>query len=192
MTDRAGISTVALLGPHGTFSEQALFTEPDLAACRLYLVATIPEAIAAALHGTVDAAFVPVENTISGPVPETAEALGTGDGLVFGREVWLEVHLDLLAVPGAKLESIESVVSFPHAAAQCRSYLAAQLPRAELRESTSTAEAAHLVAAGGSSTTAAIASPIAAIVYGLEVLAHAIEDESDNRTRFALLTRRPK
>ena len=192
MTDRDEISTVALLGPHGTFSEQALFTEPDLAACRLYLVATIPEAIAAALNGTVDAAFVPVENTISGPVPETTEALGTNDGLVFGREVVLEVHLDLLAVPGAKLESIETVVSFPHATAQCRSYLAAQLPRAELQASTSTAEAAQVVAGGGSSTIAAIASPIAAVVYGLAVLAHGIEDESDNRTRFALLTRRPK
>ena len=101
----------------------------------------------------------------------------------------LEVHLDLLVVPGTPVTSITRVLSFPHASAQCRRYLAEHLPGAGLGSTNSTADAARLVAEEGDPTVAAIAPSLAARLYGLEVAAHAIEDHPGNRTRFVLLAK---
>lgn len=178
---------IAYLGPPGTFTEEALVSEPDLADRELVAVPTIEEAFAAVVQGGVDAAFVPIENSIEGPVNATIDQLAFADDLLVQREVVLAVHLDLMALPGTTPAAIRRVVSFPHATAQCRAYLRAHLPSAEVGATNSTADAARLVAEQRLAQVAAIAPPLAAKLYGLEVLAHAIEDYQDNQTRFVLV-----
>jgi prephenate dehydratase len=92
-----------------------------------------------------------------------------------------------MALPGSPASEIGRVLSFPHASAQCRGYLEAHLPGAEVGATNSTADAARLVAEGRLVGVAAIAPPLAAKLYGLEVLAHAIEDHEANQTRFVLV-----
>jgi prephenate dehydratase len=180
---------IAYLGPQGTFTEEALLAEADLAEAELVPMPTIADAIRAADQGAVEYAFVPIENSIEGSVSVTLDQLVFESELLIQREVVLEVHLDLLALPGAALSGVERVVSFPHATAQIRRYLAENLPEAAVGSTNSTADAARLVAEGGDPKVAAVAPPLAAKLYGLEVLAHAIEDHQENRTRFVLLTK---
>ncbi len=178
---------IAYLGPPATFTEEALLTEADLAARQLRPVPTIADAFDAVVEGSASAAFVPIENSIEGPVNATVDQLVFSEGLAVHREVVLDVHLDLMGVAGTPLGSVRRVISFPHAAAQCRRYLRDRLPQAEVGEASSTAEAARLVAEAGLAEVAAVAAPLAAKVYGLEVLDHAIEDHDGNQTRFVLV-----
>jgi prephenate dehydratase len=178
---------IAFLGPPGTFSEEALLGEADLAEGELVPAPTIEEAIDAAERGEVDAAFVPIENSIEGSVNAALDRLVFDADLLIQREVVLDVHLDLLARPGTATAAIRRVRSFPVAAAQCRHFLARELPGAEVVAASSTAEAARIVAESGSPGDAAVAPGLTAKLFGLEVLAHAIEDHAGNQTRFVLV-----
>lgn len=178
---------IAYLGPPGTFSEEALMSEADLADQQLIAAPTIAEVFAAVVEGDADAAFVPIENSIEGPVNATIDQLAFSQDLLVQREVLLDVHLDLMALPGTALGAIHEVLSFPHASAQCRRYLEANLAMARVGATNSTADAARLVAEGRLAGVAALAPPLAAKLYGLEVLAHAIEDFTGNQTRFVLV-----
>lgn len=178
---------IACLGPEGTFTEEALLGEPDLARAELVLASTIEEAVAAAAAGEVDAAFVPLENSIEGSISATLDRLVFGEELLVQREVVLDVHLYLAAVPGAGLDRIERVLSYPPALAQCRAFLARQLPGAAQIATGSTADGARLVAEPGDLHAAAVVPLGAARRYGLEVLAKEIEDYDGNQTRFVLV-----
>ena len=180
---------IAYLGPQGTFSEEALLSEADLAQEELVAKDTIGDAMAATVSGAVDAAFVPIENSIEGSVPETLDGLVFGPNLLIQREVVHDVHLDILGVAGTDLARVREVLSYPHASGQCRAFLARELPQARVGATSSTAEAARTVAERGETSAVAIAPPIAAKIYGLEVLAHAVEDHPGNRTRFVLVAR---
>jgi len=182
---------IAYLGPEGTFSEEALLSEPDLAEGELFAFSTITDAIDACASGDVDAAFVPLENLIEGSINITLDNLIFDVDLLIEREVLLEVHLDALALGGTDPASVTRVFSFPAATAQCRHYLARAFPRAEVIASNSTADAARAVADGALRDAVAIAPPLAAKLYGLEVLDHAVEDHAGNVTRFALVGRGP-
>ncbi len=178
---------IAYLGPPGTFTEEALVSEADLADQELVAVPTIADAFAALASGRVDAAFVPIENSIEGPVNATIDQLVFSDDLLVQREVVLDVHIDLMALPGTTLASVRRLLSFPHASAQCRAYLGERLPDVEVGAANSTADAARAVAEDRLEGVAALAPPLAAKLYGLEVLAHAVEDFGANQTRFVLV-----
>lgn len=182
-------SRIGFLGPAGTFSEQALLTQPDLAAARLEPRGSFPEILFAVAEGELDAGFVAVENAIEGTVNVTMDTLAFDVELLIQREVVLGVEMNLMVPPGTELAAIKRIASFPHAYAQCRTWLRGHLPGVELVPTSSTAEAAALVASGGEPHTAAVANLRAAEVYGLEVLARDIEDHPENATRFALVGR---
>jgi prephenate dehydratase len=153
--------------------------------------ATLPDALEAVCAGSVDLAFVPIENSIEGTVNATVDSLVFDvDELWIQREVVLDVHLHLLAIDGASRSAIRKVLSFPHATAQCRSFLSAYLPGVEVVPANSTAEAARLVGEAADPTTAALAPRLAGELYGLVALASAVEDHADNQTRFVALARR--
>ena len=184
--------TIAFLGPVGTFSEQALRSQPDLASAVAVPMSTFGEVLRATEDGEVDYAFVAIENAIEGTVNATQDALVFDADLFIQREVVLPINLALMARPGTAPAQITQVLSYPHALAQCRHYLARELPGAQPEAANSTAEAARLVSVspdGGPTTLAAIGPTRAAEVYGLEVLAEAVEDHPDNATRFLLITR---
>jgi prephenate dehydratase len=180
---------VAYFGPAGTFTEEALLTQPDLAAADRTPFTPVPEVIAAVERGDADGGVVPIENMIEGSVSVTLDTLAFDSDLLIQREIDLPVSLDLCARPGVGLGDIRTVVSFPHALAQCRGYLANKLPGAEGRASNSTSDAAREVAKSKRTDLAAICNALAAEIYGLHVLATEVEDHPENQTRFVLVGR---
>ncbi len=180
-------STIGYLGPPGTFTEQAVFSQPDLARMRHRPINSIVDVLQAVESGDVDLGLVAIENMIEGSVTATLDALAFGTDLFIQREVIINVNLNLLARPGVTIGNVERVRSHPVAHAQCRNYFAQNLPNARFEATNSTAEAARDLTDSGDLVTAAIAPLRAAEVYGLEVLENGLADRPDNQTRFVLV-----
>ena len=187
VADRAGRLTVGYLGPAGTFTEQAVYSQPDLAAMAHKPINSILDVFQAVASGEVDFGLVAIENMIEGSVTATLDALAFDTDLFIQREVIIDVNLNLLAHPGVTVDAIERVRSYPVAHAQCREYMAAHLPRAVFEASNSTADAARDLAERGDMTSAVIAPLRSAEVYGLNIVADDIADRADNKTRFVLV-----
>jgi prephenate dehydratase len=179
------VPRLAFLGPHATFTEQALRSLPESVGAELVPCAGSPAVLAAVRDGSVDAGCVPIENTVEGAVPAVLDGLVADPPLVIVREALVNVQFAVLVRPGTKTGDIRTVASHTHAVAQTRGWIAAHLPDAEVLLSTSTAEAAAQVARG--EFDAAVAAPLAAEQHGLEVLADDIADNPGAVTRFALV-----
>lgn len=175
---------VAYLGPEGTFTQVAARQLFGLQA-RYRECATI-EAVFEAVTSK-DAAYgvVPFENSTEGTVSMTSDALFEGE-LLIRQELVLPVAHCLLSHAPA-LSQITMVYSHPQALAQCRSWIAKHLPRAQVVQTTSTAAAAR--EAQTDLRTAAIASEIAAELHGLPIVRANIQDRAENATRFVVLGR---
>ena len=173
---------VGYLGPAGTFTHQALLALfPDLTAG--VPIATVTQALAAVREGDVDLALVPIENSVEGAVSATLDELSSGAGLHIVAEIAIPVDF-CLAVRNPEAP-VTSIVTHPHAEAQCRAWLAAHHPQAEVIPASSTASAAAAVAHG--EFDAAICARIAADVYELTAVAEGIADSVDAQTRFILV-----
>lgn len=182
----------AFLGPAGTFTEQALRSLPAAAGAGAVPYPSVGLALDAVRGGEADGAVVPFENSVEGSVAVTLDELATGAPLLITREMAVPVRLALLARPGSELASVRSVATHPHAAAQCRRWLARHLPEATVVPVGSTAQAAAEVAGADGHETlhdAAVAAPLAAETYRLAVLADGVGDNPDAVTRFVLLSR---
>lgn len=181
------MARVAFLGPPGTFAEEALLTQPDLAGDEQVPERTVPDVIAAVESGDADLGIVPIENSIEGSVTVTLDTLGFDTDLLVQREMVLPVSLNLVAKPGTQLGDIRTVMSHPHANAQCRGWMAAKLPDVAVEAANSTADAVVRVARSRRAGLAAVGTRHAAEIHGLEVLAEEIEDHPENQTRFVLV-----
>lgn len=179
---------MAYLGPPGTFTEEALLTQPDLAAAKHKLCRSIPEVLESAAEGQVDLGFTAIENSIEGTVNVALDALIFEHDLLIQREVVIDVRLHLLGLAGASLETIQRVISFPVATAQCRRYLTDNLPHAEEVAANSTAAAARDLSISKDAESAAIGTILSQHIYGLELLATDIEDHPENQTRFVAVS----
>jgi len=178
---------IGFLGPFGTFTEQALRTQADLADGALIPYRTVPDVLDALAADEVELGFVPIENSIEGTVNFAQDALAFEHELWIQREVVLDIEHCLLATPGATLGEIKVILSIPVATAQCHQFLRSQLPGADIQAANSTAEAARLIGETGDHGIAAIAPRVAADLYGLEILAAGIADNDANQTRFVLV-----
>ncbi len=179
---------IAYLGPPGTFSDEAL-SRCDLAqGAEAVPFATFPEAYEAALAGEVDAALLPIENSLEGSITAVLDLFVHRPGLRIRREVLLPVRQYLLAPAGVRIEDVKKVLSHPQPLGQCARFLRDKLPGAVLEATRSTTDAAAKVAAGEPDA-AAIGSRAAAPRYGLAVLAEDIQDAGENLTRFVLVSR---
>jgi len=179
----------AFLGPEGTFAEAALRTLPAAAKGELQPQPSVAAALEAVRRGDADHALVPIENSVEGSVSTTLDELATGEPLMVTREVLLPVSFALMVRPGTGLSAVRRIATHPHAHAQCRRWLATVLPDAVVVPALSTAEAAATLADESATHDAAIAAPIAADRYRLEVLARDVEDNPDAVTRFVLVAR---
>jgi len=180
----ASVMRIAYFGPQGTFTEQAaraLAPGEDLTPYE-----TVRLAMQAVRDGGADAACVPIENSVEGVVPPTLDALSDGDPLVAVAETILPIHFSVLTRPGGG--EIRTVASHPHALAQVRDWLEANLPDATAVAASSTAAAAVGVVEG--TFDAAVSAPVAIEHYPLEELATGVADVRDAQTRF-LMVRRP-
>ncbi len=182
-------TSVAYFGPAATFTQEALLTQPDLAAAALTALPSITAVLDAVAQDEVGLGFVPIENGIEGTVSATIDGLIHDVDLHIQREVVMDIHLHLMAPPGTGLADIRAVSSYPHALAQCQKYLAQALPAAEQRAANSTADAARILGESGDPAEAAIAPRLAAERYGLTILAEDVEDHPENQTRFVLVAR---
>ncbi len=176
----------AYLGPEGTFTEAALRRVAD-AGAELVPYETVTAALDAVRATAVAGAMVPLENSVEGSVNATLDELAAGAPLVIVREVVIPVAFSLVARPGTQLADIKKIATHPHAEAQTRRWLAANLPAAVVLPATSTAAAAAQVADPTAPFEAAIAAPIAVEHYPLVALATGIGDNSDAVTRFVLV-----
>ncbi|HEX7166418.1 MAG TPA: prephenate dehydratase [Acidimicrobiales bacterium] len=181
------MTRIAFLGPPGTFGEEALLTQADLAEGELVAMTSHADVLAATQDGTVDLGFVGFENSIEGSVRSVVDQLIFDVDLLIQRDVVLPISQNLVAPPGVALADVRRVVSFPDAMEQCRSFFAERLPAVELVAANSTAEAVRLVGEERPEATAALGTALAAKLYGLEVLAAGVEDHEDNSTRFVLV-----
>jgi chorismate mutase/prephenate dehydratase len=178
--------TVGYLGPRATFTHQAALQQFGAAAD--YVAArSIADVFDDVEHGRVDYGVVPVENSTEGAVNVTLDRLIDSDAIVCG-ELYLTIAQHLLSA-ARDLADVKTVISHPQALAQCRNWLAANLPDVPMHEVTSTAAAAELAASDV--TVAAIASELAARLYGVPILRPRIEDNPNNATRFLVIGRRP-
>ena len=186
----------AYLGPAATFTEAALIdllTEHDL----LDTVERVPmrsqnEMFDAVRSGEVDAAVVPIENSVEGGVPATLDALTRSGNLQIVAEAVVPVRFVLAAPPGTvTLETLQTFGTHPHAEAQTRLWMQEHVPQAVYHPTGSTAEAARVLGAAtaGVSYQAAIGPRLAAETYGLEVLADDIGENSGAQTRFVCVQR---
>ena len=174
----------AFQGAPGAFShEAALACLPGL---ELIAFESFDAVFDAVESGDCAVGFVPVENSTAGPVPEVNRLLETTPLAAVGEHRW-RVRLQLMAPPGATLEGVRTAESHHMALAQCPKSLRAM--GIEAKVAFDTAGAAKLVAEAGDPTRAAVASRAAADLYGLVILKEAIEDSSQNTTRFVVLRR---
>lgn len=182
---------IGYLGPPGTFTEAATEAMPTAAGSEPVALPTVDAVLDAVRGGDVDAGVVPIENSLEGPVTTTLDSLAGGDRALQIFEEWaLPVTFALLARPGARLADVDRISTVPIAAAQCRRWLARELPGVEVIAAVSTASAAaELAKPGELSFEAAIGPAHAAARYGLEVLATDIGDNPDASTRFVLVRR---
>lgn len=179
----------AYLGPAGTFTEAALrqVASPDEA--RYLPQLDVISAIEAVRSGQADYAVVAIENSVEGGVTEVLDALATGEPLMLLREVLVPVGFSLAARPGVDLADVRRVAAHPHAWAQCRRWLAANLPGAVHVPATSNTAPAVQLAEGHDPLgfDAALVPPPAVEHYGLSVLAPDVADNEHAVTRFVVV-----
>jgi prephenate dehydratase len=182
-----GFGSYAYLGPEGTFTEAALLQVPGAQAARREPVSTVGAALALVRSGGVDAAMVPIENSVEGGVSATLDAVAVGEPLRIVREELVPITFVLAGRQGTRLSAVRRVATHGHAWAQVRGWMDSNIPGAEYIPASSTAAAAHGLAEGGYD--AAVCSPLLAERLGLSVLAEDIGDISEAVTRFILVSR---
>ncbi len=173
---------VAVLGPQGTFCEQAA-VEFFGGAANLIYCANFDEVFHATAAGTAQFGVVGMENSTEGVVARSLDLFLRSPVHVVG-EVSLLVRHNLLRQQNT-LDGIDVVMAHPQALAQCQHWLNQHLPLAERRAVDSNAEGARLAASNPA--WAGLASERAAAQFGLHIVAHAVQDEAYNRTRFAVI-----
>ena len=150
--------------------------------------ATFEDAFAALADGSAGLGMIPIENSIAGRVADIHHFL-PASGLHIIGEFFLPIHCQLLALPGATLETLRTVYSHVHALGQCRKIIR----RLGLRPviTGDTAGSAREVSEWRDPARASLATSLAGEIYGLETLARDVEDETHNTTRFVVLSRTP-
>lgn len=178
--------TVSFQGELGAYSHQACVEVlPDFTPlpCK-----TFEAAIDAVTSGAASRAMLPVENSTYGRVADIHQLLPESGLHVIG-EHFVRVHINLLGVPGVRLADVEEALSHTVLLGQCRGFLKSHGIRPVT--GADTAGSARAVAETGDGRRAALASPLAGRIYGLETLAEHIEDAGHNTTRFLVTATEP-
>jgi prephenate dehydratase len=181
------VRKIAFQGEPGAFSHaaaHALFPTDEALPCT-----TFEDTIAAVQQGRAEYGVVPVENSLYGRITDIYHLLPES-GLHIVGEHFLRVEMNLLAIPGTRLEEVKAVQSLSVALGQCRKFISEH--KLKTINGVDTAGSAREVAQKGDRSVAAIASRFAAEVYGLDILAANIEDAAHNTTRFLVISKTPE
>lgn len=177
---------IAFQGEPGAYSHQACReARPDLEPVPC---GTFEDVIEKVRKGDADLAMLPIENSTYGRVADI-HRLMPESGLHIVDEAFVRVHINLLGLPGTRIDDVRSAISHTVLLGQCRDFL---------REhgigsvtGADTAGSAEHVSQHGDPKLAALASELAGEIYGLDVLARHIEDHDKNTTRFLIMSREP-
>jgi prephenate dehydratase len=150
---------------------------------------TFEDAFAAVRTGRAELAMIPIDNSVAGRVADIHHLMPRS-GLNIVAEWFLPVQHQLMAPKGATLKTVKTVESHVHALGQCRNIIRALGVKAVV--AADTAGAAREVAEAGDITRAALATTLAAKIYGLQILKKNVADAKHNTTRFVVLARKPK
>ncbi|WP_398474975.1 prephenate dehydratase [Tardiphaga sp.] len=151
--------------------------------------ATFEDALAAISSGEADLGMIPIENSIAGRVADIHHLL-PASGLHIIGEWFIPIHHQLMAPRGAKIEDLKTIESHVHALGQCRRLIRKLGVRSIV--AADTAGSARIVAERGDKSCGSLAPRLAAEIYGLDILAEDVEDESHNTTRFVILSKDAK
>ena len=179
---------VGYLGPEGTFSHQAVLDADVADGAQAVALATLYDTVMAVQDGVVEAALVPIENSLEGSVDVTLDTLATDarDVAIVGETV-AEIRNCLIAAAPLELSAIETVYSHPQANAQCAHFLRTRLRSAKVIATSSTADAVRSVTADPGAPNAALGNRLAASLYGGRILLEDVDDHAGNQTRFVWL-----
>jgi prephenate dehydratase len=176
---------IAIQGEPGSFSHEAAMKLVSDAVIVPFALSA--DAFSALVNGAVEAAVIPIENSLAGSVSEHFDLLLSNEVKV-ERETLLRIHHTLIAISGTSTGQIDRVFSHPVALAQCRNFLAKH-PRMEAFAFYDTAGSVKQLVELRDRHAAAIASEAAARHYGAQILQAGIEDNPENYTRFFLVKR---
>lgn len=177
---------VAIQGIRGAFHELAARRAFAGEEIEIVCASTFEELVELVEKGErADAGLMAIENTLAGSIMDNYRLLQERNLGICG-EVYLHIEQNLMALPGVKIEDLREVHSHPMALAQCRTFFE-QHPHIKLVESQDTAYSARLLSEEKNPERGAIASVLAADLYGLEIIAAGIETHKQNHTRFLSL-----
>lgn len=187
---------IGYLGPAGSFSHLAainlhnhlLNSSEELDFVSFPTITALVETVSAS---KIDAAVLPVENSLAGGVGETLDALLKYNGAYINKEYILDIEHNLLAKQDIELANISKILSHPMSFAQCGDFVRNHCPNAETEPCASNSQAAILASQNDDNGVAAIAPEFCAKLYNLKVIRKAVNDSHNNATRFWLLKDKP-
>jgi prephenate dehydratase len=184
MSQKLKISINGVAGSYSDMARHHMIPQAQTMAAE-----TFAEAFSMLADGRADLALIPIDNSLAGRVADVHHHLARSNFYIIG-EWFLPIHHCLLGLRGARLNQITDIYSHVHALPQCRKLIAELKAREHIHYDT--AGAAKDVAAWGDPSKAAIASALAAEIYGLDILRENVEDDDQNTTRFLLFAREEK
>ncbi|MDH5722600.1 MAG: prephenate dehydratase [Alphaproteobacteria bacterium] len=179
--------SISFQGAHGAYSDiscRAVYPDLKTVPCNSF-----SEAFENVITGKTDLAMIPVDNTIAGRVADVHHLMAERELFIIG-EHFQKVNLMLLGIKGAKIEDLKHIHSHLHALPQCRKFLSGL--EASQHVHADTAGAAAEISERQDKAHGAIASELAAEIYGLDILEREIEDKKYNTTRFLVLSGEPE
>ena len=185
--DLSKIKTIAFQGAKGAYSDLAcrtVFPSLETLACHAF-----EDAFAAVRDGKADLAMIPIDNTLAGRVADVHHLMPEG-GLYIIGEHFQPIRHALVGVKGTKKEDVKHIHSHIHAIPQCRKLIADL--NVESHVHADTAGAAQEISEKNDPAHAAIASELAAEIYGLDILQKDVQDAAHNTTRFLVLGTEPE
>ncbi|MDS2173332.1 MULTISPECIES: prephenate dehydratase [unclassified Nesterenkonia] len=177
------------LGPAGTFTEAALLQMPGAHEAERVPAASVLSALTMVEDGTVDAAMVPIENSVEGGVTATLDAVSVAHQLHIVAEALVPITFVVASREPTTLSRIRSLTTHTHAWAQVRRWAEVSVPHAEFIPASSTAAGARALLQEDHAADAAICAPLVAEQLGLHVVAHGVEDVAGAVTRFVLVSK---
>lgn len=179
----------SFLGPAGTFTEAALLQVPGAEQAARMPAGSVMNALDMVESGEVDAAMVPIENSVEGGVTATLDAISVAHQLRILREELIPISFVLAAATPMALDQVRTVSTHTHGWAQVRRWAESAIPGAQFVPASSTAAAARGLLEATPVADAAVCSPLVAEQLGLHVLQRGVEDVTGAVTRFVLVSR---
>ncbi|GAA2041413.1 prephenate dehydratase [Yaniella flava] len=185
------MKSYAYLGPEGTFTEAALQRVPEAREAEKVAAGSVIAALNQVRSGDVEAAVVPIENSVEGGVSATLDEIANGEELYIVGEVLVPISFMLVGRPDRpqQLDQLRSVATHTHAWAQVRGWAQTHIPDAEFAQASSTAAGARGLLDDATTYDAAVCAPHLARSLDLPILAEGIEDTTGAVTRFVVVAR---